>query len=198
MVTGPGRTVLFYGRHSLGEGLSPDKSRDATFELTGVATWVGKPAYLAKDLLTIQEGDWQEIAQAITESQIKARGPGHPFVNLLTPQPFRFDQWGDSPQRDIPRDANSDHKLSLCQPSRGHNCNRCKETKDTYHLNPHCHPQTMGLKATGVGCRQPHQCHHCQTSQKAPNIPREVDDVGKPEPTWKLIYPSSKMRMQRM
>ena len=29
--------------------------------LTGVGTWVGKPAYLAADPLTIQEG-WQEIA----------------------------------------------------------------------------------------------------------------------------------------
>ena len=90
MVTGPGRTVLFYGRHSLGEGLSPDESRDATFMLTGVGSWVGKPAYLAADPLTIQEG-WWEIAQAITECQIKVRGLGHLHVNLLTPQPFRFD-----------------------------------------------------------------------------------------------------------
>ena len=36
MVTGPGRAVLFYRRCSLGEGLSPDESRDATFMLTGV------------------------------------------------------------------------------------------------------------------------------------------------------------------
>ena len=125
MVTGPGREVLFYRRHSLGEGLSPDESRDVTFILTGVGTWVGKPAYLAAEPLTIQEG-WQEIARAITKCQIKARGPGHPHVNLLTPQPFRFDQWGDSPQKDISRDANSDHKLSPCQPSRGQNHNRCR------------------------------------------------------------------------
>ena len=69
MVTGPGRAVLFYGRHSLGEDLSPDKSRDATFMLTGVGTWVAKPAHLAADPLTIQEG-WREIAQAITECWI--------------------------------------------------------------------------------------------------------------------------------
>ena len=73
-----------------------------------------------------------------------------------------------------------------------------EETRDTYHLNPHCHPQTMGLKATGVQCWLPHWCHHCQTSQKAPDVPGEVDNVGKLEPTWKLIYPSLKMRMQRM
>ena len=56
VVTGPGRTVLFYRRHSLGEGLSQDESRDAAFVLTGVGTWVGKPAYLTTDPLTIQEG----------------------------------------------------------------------------------------------------------------------------------------------
>ena len=49
LVTGPGRPVLFYGRHSLGEGLSPGKSRDTTLMLMGVGTWVGKPAYLAAD-----------------------------------------------------------------------------------------------------------------------------------------------------
>ena len=90
VVTGPGRAVLFYGRCSLGEGLSPDESRDATFVLTGAGTWVDKPAYLATDPLTIQEGQ-QEIAQAITECQIKVRGPGHPHMNPSTPQLLRFD-----------------------------------------------------------------------------------------------------------
>ena len=56
VVTGPGRAVLFYGRHSLGEGLTTDNARDATFLLTGVGTWVGKPAYLPADPMTIQEG----------------------------------------------------------------------------------------------------------------------------------------------
>ena len=58
--------------------------------LTGAGTWVGKPAYLAADPLAIQEG-WWEIAWAITECWIRARAPRHPHVNLLTPQPFRFD-----------------------------------------------------------------------------------------------------------
>ena len=56
VVTGQGRAVLFYGRHSLGEGLTADEARDATFLLTGVGTWVGKLAYLATDPMTIQEG----------------------------------------------------------------------------------------------------------------------------------------------
>ena len=66
MLMGPGRAILFYGGCSLGEGLSPGESRDATFMLTGAGTWVGKPAYLATDPLTIQ-GGWWEIAQAITK-----------------------------------------------------------------------------------------------------------------------------------
>ena len=47
VVTGPGRAVLFYGRHSMGEGLTADEARDATFLLTGAGMWVGKSAYLA-------------------------------------------------------------------------------------------------------------------------------------------------------
>ena len=31
VVTGPGRAVLFYGRHSMGEGLTVDEARDAAF-----------------------------------------------------------------------------------------------------------------------------------------------------------------------
>ena len=56
VVTGPGRVVLFYGRHSLGEGLTAHEVRDAAFLLTGAGTWVGKLAYLTADHMTIQEG----------------------------------------------------------------------------------------------------------------------------------------------
>ena len=55
VVIGPGRVVLFYGRHSMGEGLKVDKARDATFLFTGAGTWVGKSAYLTADPMTIQE-----------------------------------------------------------------------------------------------------------------------------------------------
>ena len=40
VVKGPGSTVLLYGRCSMGEGLTADKARDATFLLTGAGTWV--------------------------------------------------------------------------------------------------------------------------------------------------------------
>ena len=56
VVTGPGRAVLFYGRHSMGEGLTADEARDAAFLLTRAGMWVGKLAYLATDPMTIQEG----------------------------------------------------------------------------------------------------------------------------------------------
>ena len=55
VVTGPGRAILFYGRCSLGEGLTLDEARDAAFLCTRAGTWVGKPAYLAADPVTIQE-----------------------------------------------------------------------------------------------------------------------------------------------
>ena len=88
MVIGPGRAVLFYGRHSMGKSLMADRSRGAAFLLTGM--WVGKLAYLTADPMTIQEGR-QAIAQAITDCQVEARRPGHSHVNLLAQQPFRFD-----------------------------------------------------------------------------------------------------------
>ena len=66
VVIGPGSAVLFYGRCSMGEGLTVDEARDATFLLTGAGTWVGKLAYLAADPMTIQEGQWA-IAQAVTD-----------------------------------------------------------------------------------------------------------------------------------
>ena len=53
---GPGQAVLFYGRWSLGEGLSLGEVRDVTFILTAAGTWIGKPAYLATNPLMMQEG----------------------------------------------------------------------------------------------------------------------------------------------
>ena len=66
VVTGPGRAVLFYGRCSMGEGLTTDEARDATFLLTEASTWVGKLAYLTTDPMTIQEGK-RAIGQAVSD-----------------------------------------------------------------------------------------------------------------------------------
>ena len=78
-----------------------DKARDAAFLLTGVGMWIGKPAYLTTDPTTIQEGQ-QAIALAVTDCQVKARGPGCPCINPLMQQPFRFHHTRDSPQRTPP------------------------------------------------------------------------------------------------
>ena len=56
VLIGPGRAFLFYGRHSLGGGLTTDKARNSTFLLTRADTWVGKLAFLTTDPMTIQEG----------------------------------------------------------------------------------------------------------------------------------------------
>ena len=56
VVTGPGRAVLFYGRHLMGEGLTAYEAREISFLLTGAGTWFGKLAYLTADPMTIQEG----------------------------------------------------------------------------------------------------------------------------------------------
>ena len=96
IVVGLGKADLFYGRQSMGDGLSVGEVRDATYTLTGAGTWLGKPAYLATDPLTIQEGQ-QMIAQAITECWIEVRGPGQLHLHPSTLQPFRFYHPGDSP-----------------------------------------------------------------------------------------------------
>ena len=123
VVIGPGRAVLFYGRHSLGEGLTTDEARDAAFLLTGVGTWIGKPAYLAANPITIQEGLWA-TAQDVTDSQVKVRGSGHPCVNPLTQQPFRFDHTRGSNLKDTPGEVGSDHRPLPHWPPRDQDCNR--------------------------------------------------------------------------
>ena len=124
VVTGPGKAVLLYGRHSLGEGLTTDKARDATFLLTRVGMWVGKPAYLSANPTTIQ-GQWA-IAQAIMDCHVNARGAGHPCVNLPVQQAFRFDHPRCSPIKDTSVDGGSKCQSLPHQPLRGRDCNRCQ------------------------------------------------------------------------
>ena len=113
VVIGKGRVVLFYGRHSMGKGLTMDGARDAAFLLTGTGMWVGKSVYLTADPMTIQEGR-RVIAQAISDCQVKARGPGCPCVNLLAQLPFWFDPPRSSPLKDASVDGGSDHPLLPC------------------------------------------------------------------------------------
>ena len=84
VVTGPGSPVLFYGRCSMGEGLTMDEARDAALLITETGTWVGKLAYLATDPMTIQAGR-RAIAQAISDHCVKERGPGCPCCESASP-----------------------------------------------------------------------------------------------------------------
>ena len=118
VVIGPGRAILFYGRCLMGEGLKADKARDATFLLTGAGMWVGKSAYLTADPMTIQKGR-RAIAQAISYNRVKARGPGHPQVNPLAQQPFKFNTPRASPPRDMSIHYGSDDGRTPQQPSQG-------------------------------------------------------------------------------
>ena len=69
--------VLFYGCHSLGEGLSFGEAWDATFKLSGIIVWVCKQAQISTKPISLGNGRWL-IVQAITEGHIKPRRPGHP------------------------------------------------------------------------------------------------------------------------
>ena len=74
--------------------------------LTGAGMWVGKLAYLTAKPMTIQEGK-RAIAQAVSDNRVKARGPAHPWVNLLAQQPFRFNTQRTSPPKDMSSDYSS-------------------------------------------------------------------------------------------
>ena len=99
VIIGPGRAILFYGRHSMGEGLKADQARDAAFLLTGAGMWVGKSAYLTTNPMMLQEGK-RAIAHAVLDHGVKVRRPGHPRVNLPAQQPFRFNTTRASPPGD--------------------------------------------------------------------------------------------------
>ena len=184
VVIGPGRAVLFYGRHSMGEGLMADEARDAAFLLTGAGTWVEKSAYLTADPMTIQEGRWA-IAQAVTDCWLKVRGPRHPHVNLPAQQPFRFDPqeaplWRKPPGMVVP--IVSHH---LIGPQEAENIIDVGETKGLHLLHsPHL-PQIVGSRAAGVCYPWLPQCHLGLTGQMDPSIPDEGDSTERMELAWR-------------
>ena len=100
-----------------------DEARDATILLTGVGMWVGKLTYLTADSMTIQEGK-RAIAQAVSDCQVKVRGPGCPHVNLPAQQPFWFNPPRSSPPKDMSGDCGSNYPLSPHWLSRGWKHNR--------------------------------------------------------------------------
>ena len=127
LVTGPGRAVLFYGRHSMGEGLTTDEARDAAFLLTGAGMWVGKSAYLTADPMRIQEGK-RTIAQTVLDHRVKVMGPGCPCVNPLVQQPFWFNPPRSSTLKDASADCSSDYPPSPLGPLEAGNIIGIRET----------------------------------------------------------------------
>ena len=125
VIIGPHRAILFYGRHSMGEGLKANEARDTAFLLTGAGTWVGKLSYLTAYPMTLQEGK-RAIAHAVLDHGVKARGPGHPRVNPPAQQPFRFNTIRASPPGDQSAHKVSEDRWTPQWPShgQGHNSRR--------------------------------------------------------------------------
>ena len=53
---GPGWAILFYGRQSLGEGMSLGEAHDAMSMLSGADSWVDKQAQLNANAVSLWEG----------------------------------------------------------------------------------------------------------------------------------------------
>ena len=184
VVIGPGRAVLFHGRHSMGEGLTVEEARDTTFLLTGTGTWVVKLAYLTADPMTIQEGR-RAIAQVITDCWVKVRGLGHPHVNPLAQQSFQFDPQEVIFWRMCLGMVVLIFNHHLISPQEAKNVTDVRETKGLHHIgSPHL-PQTMGSRVMGVHYQQLPWCHLGLTGQMDPDVPEEVDGIERMEFMWR-------------
>ena len=152
-----------------------DMAWDPTFLLTGAGMWVGKLAYLTADPITIQE-DKRTIAQAVLDNRVKARGLGHPLVNLLAQQPFKFNTQRTSPApKDCPETTvltTNEHPNGL--PEAGGIIGD-GGTSNFSHPGSLPLPQMVVLKVIEVHCQWCLQCHPNLTAQTDPDI---LDEVG--------------------
>ena len=71
----------------------------------------------------LQEGK-RAITRAVSDNKVKARGPGHPQVNLPAQLPFRFDTSRTSPPGDSLANCGSNEGRTPWQPSQGRGHNR--------------------------------------------------------------------------
>ena len=90
---------------------------------TRAGMWVGKSAYLTAYPMTIQEGK-RAFTQAVLDHPVKARGPGHPCVNLPAQQPFQFNPHRSFPLKDASGDGSFNYTPSPHQHTRGREPNR--------------------------------------------------------------------------
>ena len=150
--------------------------------------WVGKPAYLTTDPMTIQEGQWA-ITQAARDHHIKVRGPEHPGVNPSTQQPYRFDHPRGSPIKGTPRDGGSDHQSLPHQPLGAQTTIDVRGTKGFHCLSYHHLPQTEGSRVTGACYWQLHPCCPCQIDWRDPSIPSKGDNTKRMGALMKINLP---------
>ena len=202
VVMGPGQAILFYGRQSLGEGLSMDKVCDAIFMLTGAISWVGKQVWLNTNAITLQEGQ-QLITQTITKWCVEARRPGCPHTYPHALPSFSFSsQDGLPPEVRVPStDKYTEDPMHTHQtphhgwgqiPQQGWNHGQMQQ--DLWAAQPH-HLQLhwiTDLRVTKVQHQLPHQCHLGLRVLEAPGI----HTVAKAAGTWRP-YENQPTNLQR-
>ena len=169
VVMGPGRAILFYGRHSMGKGLRADKARDATFLLTGAGTWVGKSAYLTANPMMLQEGK-RAITPAVSDHRVKAREPGCPRVNLPAQQPVRFITSRTSPPGDALAHYSSDEGQTPRWLPKAEGVIGDGETSDLSHLGSPPLLQTVALKVIEAQYPWRLQYHPVQIAWMDPDV----------------------------
>ena len=103
--------------------------------------------------MTIQEGK-RAIAQAVLDNRVKVRGPGHPRVNLLAQQPFKFNTQRTSHLRMCLETmvlTTNEHPIGLPE---AEGIIGDKGTSNLSHPSSLPLPQTVVLKVIGVHCLQ--------------------------------------------
>ena len=208
VVMGPGQAILFYGRWSLGEGLSLSEVCNTMFTLTGAISLVGKQAQLYVNALTLQEGQWL-IAQANTKWCVEARGPGCPctcppallplgFVAKMGP----YQRWGSQVPMNACRSLGILTRCHIMTGAMHHNGDRTAVRGGrTYGLPCPCHLHLdwiMGLRVTRVQHQLLHQCHPGLIGLEAPDVHTMADTTGNLEAIWKSTCQTSRTRTQKM
>ena len=77
VVLAPGEAILFFGRCLCNGGLLYCDAQDIDHGLRCSVMWTGRTAQVEVTANTIQEGH-RAIVNAVLETKMNARGPGHP------------------------------------------------------------------------------------------------------------------------